>query len=95
MDEDFQDSLRQIIRDEVRPIIRDEVRPIIREETQEMRQDLAELTTIAGSHDMRLSSIGADIGSIKHSIRQQSHDIYRLDILLEDLNDRFAANGEQ
>lgn len=101
----FQDDLRRIIREEVRPIIRDEVRPIIREEvrpiireeTADMRQDIAELKELKGmigAQGMQLGALQADMTYLKGAIRHQANETHRLDVLLEDLNDRFAAARE-
>lgn len=102
IDSDFRDDMRTIIREEVGPIVREEVRPIIREEVaatlheavQPLREDIAAIKNILGVHGMQLQSLQSEVGAIKTSVRSQSQGMHRLDVLLEDLNDRFAAARE-
>lgn len=83
--------------DDLRRIIRDEVRPIIREETADMRQDIAELKELKGmigAQGVQLGALQADVTYLKGAIRHQVNETHRLDVLLEDLNDRFVAARE-
>jgi hypothetical protein len=83
-----------IIREEVRPIIREEVRPIIREETQDIRDDLQEVKVVLGTHSLQLKSLQAGMNIANNTLRGHSQEIHRLDVLLEDLQERLAIARE-
>ncbi|MDB5169748.1 MAG: hypothetical protein JWN82_144 [Candidatus Saccharibacteria bacterium] len=95
-------ELKAAIDEEIRPLVREElavaidkqVRPLIREETQDMRNGIAELKNMVGTQGMQLSNLQADMGTMKSTMRYQVSETHRLDVLLEDLNDRFAAARE-
>lgn len=82
------------LQDDLRRIIREEVRPIIREETQDMRGDITQLKDMIGAQGMQLSSVQSDISVIKNTLRYHGSEMHRLDVLLDDMNDRFSAARE-
>lgn len=84
------DMIRSAIQDEVP----DMVRGIVRAENADMRQDIIEIKDIVGSQSMRLNHMRTQVGQLIDTVRYQAAETHRLDILLEDLNDRFATARE-
>lgn len=93
-DKAIQDLIRVLIREEVRIIVQEEVRAIVKEETADMRADVKLIKEVQGSQGLLIRAAQTDLNSLKTSYRKQAQETHRLGVLLEDLDDRFAAAAE-
>lgn len=60
---------------------------IVRKETDDIRNTL-------GVHNNTLGSLGMMLKALQIDVRQLNQSVRRLDVLYEDLNDRFKADSE-
>ena len=93
-DTKFEDSMRRVMHEVIQAEVPQMVRGIVREETADMRQDITDTKDLVGTHGMRLSHMQTQVGHLVDAVRYQAAETHRLDILLEDLNDRFATARE-
>ncbi len=91
-----QESLRRIIREEVRPIVRQEVDAAIEDKMPAIIQrETTDMSNSLFAQAARVHDIETDVRHIKSATRANSNGIYRIDALLEDINNRLAGIQEQ
>lgn len=71
-----------------------EMLKLIRAGTEETRADVIAVRNLLGSSEMRQRATQTDVASIKTGVRTVTSELVRFNILLEDLNDHFAAARE-
>lgn len=70
------------------------LRQLIRQEMAAMRDDIKLIKQLEGQRSVALQAILADIGNLKHSCRDQSRELRKLGVLIEDLDYIFQATAE-
>lgn len=96
-----QKFLIDLIRGVVREEIHQEIPGIVREQTADIKrqtvrleQDVSIVRSVQGQQNITLRATQSTVASLKNNVRQQTKEMSRINILLEDLNYRFEAGSE-